>query len=173
MASSWGIASFSDVSPDMEVELSFSPSHGGSYSWDTNIVSATVRTSPGCESISALNRENSGARSIWDQSAARGVQDLIMASAARTVDASNGTFNEVGGNQIYNITNNIALATIGDRCKLRIDTSMDDFNIPEASLAHTPRNTYSGLEIGADEPQTSMIGVISEEPGSVMHSSVC
>jgi hypothetical protein len=100
MAFSWGIASFSDVSSDKEVELSFRPSYGGTYSWETNIVSATVRTNSGHESISALNRVNSR-----------------MPTMASTVDASHGVFNEVGGNQIYNITNNIAQATIHDRCK--------------------------------------------------------
>jgi hypothetical protein len=117
MTSSWGIASFSEVSAEMEVELSFSPSHHGTYSWETN-VSATVRTSPGHELISALNRENSGVLSIGHQPVAEGVQDLIMALASRTVDASHRIFNEVGGNQIYNIMNNIALAAIGERCKL-------------------------------------------------------
>ena len=114
MTSSWGIASFSDVSPNMEVELNFSPSYGGSYSWETNIVSASVRTSPGYESTSALSRENRGALSMWDQSNIEDAQDL-MVSPSRIIDASRGTFNEVGGNQIYHITNNIVL---GDRCKL-------------------------------------------------------
>jgi hypothetical protein len=119
MTSSWGIASFSDVSSDMEVELSFSPSpsHRGTYLWETN-VSATVRTSPGYEPISTLNQENGGRLSVWDQPAAEGVRDLVMTSASGIVDASHGTFNEVGGNQIYHITNNIALATVGDACKL-------------------------------------------------------
>ena len=117
MASSWGIASFSDVSSDVEVELTFYPSHRGTYLWETN-VSATLRTSPGYEPISPLNQVDSGALSIWDQADTEGIRDLIMASASHSVDASHGTFNEVGGNQIYNITNNIALATVGERCKL-------------------------------------------------------
>jgi hypothetical protein len=63
MASSWGIASFSDISSDVEVELSLYPSHRGTYMWETN-VSATLRTSPGYESISAFNQEISGALSV-------------------------------------------------------------------------------------------------------------
>jgi len=117
MASSWGIASFSEVSADIEVELSFIPSCPDSrtYLWETN-VSATVRTSPAHQPISVLNRVNSPALSIPNQSAA--ARDLIIPSASRNFDASYGTFNEVGGNQIYNITNHIALATIANRCKL-------------------------------------------------------
>lgn len=56
MAFKWGIASFSDVSSDVEVELSFILSYRGTYLWETNIVFATVCTSPGHESISALNQ---------------------------------------------------------------------------------------------------------------------
>jgi len=126
MASSWGIASFSDVSSDVTVELNFNPSHCGTYTWETN-VSATVRTSPGYESMSALNWDNSGVLSITDQPAAGEIRDIVMASSPHRLDASHSTFNEVGGNQIYNITTNIALATIGDRCKLRIRIFMDDF----------------------------------------------
>jgi hypothetical protein len=126
VTSSWGIASFSDVSSNMEVELSFSPSHHGMYSWETN-VSATVRTSPGSEPIPAL-RENSGGLSIWNQPAVEGVRDLIMAPASRTVDASRGTFNEVRGNQTYHITNNITLGAVDDSCKLLIHISMDTTN---------------------------------------------
>ena len=120
MAFSWGIASFSDVSSDMEVELTFRPSYSGTYSWETNIVSATVRTSPspGHEPTSAPNPVNRGAQSIWNQPAVQGVRDLIMASTSRTLDASHGTFNEVAGNQINNITTIIELATISDRGKL-------------------------------------------------------
>jgi hypothetical protein len=117
MASSWGIASFSDVSSDMEVELSFCPSDHGTYSWETN-VSATLRTSPEHESISTFSRVNIGVPRIRAQPAAERVQDQIMASVSHTVDASRGIFNEVGGNQIYNITNNFALAAIPDGCKL-------------------------------------------------------
>ena len=122
MASSWAIASFSDVSPDMDVKLSFCPSDRGTYSWETNVsASATVRTSLGLELISA---SNGGVLSIWDQPRL----NHIMASTSRTVDASHGIFNEVGGNQIYNITNHIALPAISDRCKSWSRTSMDPFN---------------------------------------------
>ena len=114
MANSWGIASFSDVPPNMGVELKFSLSYRGTYSWETN-VSATVRTGPG-HRISATNQVNGGMLSGWDQPAVEGVRDLIMGS--RNVDASRGTFNEVGGNQINNITNNFSLATTDDGRKL-------------------------------------------------------
>src|SRR5882762_8018505 len=73
MASSWGIASFSDVSSDVEVELTFYPSHRGTYLWETN-VSATLRTSPGYEPISPLNQVDSGALSIWDQADTEGIR---------------------------------------------------------------------------------------------------
>jgi len=115
MDTSWGIASFSDVPSDVGVELNFSPSYCGTYSWETN-VSATVRTSPGRELISATNRADGGMLSAWDQPTVEGVRDLIMAS--RDVDASRGTFNEVGGNQINNITNHFSLATIDEGGKL-------------------------------------------------------
>lgn len=116
MASSWGIASFSDVSSDMEVELSFCPSYHGTYSWETN-VSATVRTSPELQSISALNRMNIGAPSIGAQPAVDSLRDQMMASVSHTnVDASRGTFNEVSGNQI-NITNIYPPASIRDECQ--------------------------------------------------------
>jgi hypothetical protein len=115
VASSWGIASFSEVSSNMEVELSFSPSHHGTYLWETN-VSATVRTSPRYRRIPAT-RENSETLSIWNQPAVEGVRNLIMAPASHTVDASRGTFNDVRGNLTYNITNNIALGAVNDMCK--------------------------------------------------------
>lgn len=126
MASSWGIAVFSDVSSDME--LNFKPCHQGTYSWETN-VSVTIRTSPGYKLMSALNWDNSGALSVMDQPATRGVDDIAMASVSAScrLDASHSTFNEVGGNQIYNIMTNIALDTIGKRCKLRVHTFMDAF----------------------------------------------
>jgi hypothetical protein len=107
MAASWGIASFSDIPSDVEVELSLYPSHHGTYMWETN-VSATLRANPGYESISALNRKISGAPSAWDQADTKGI---MMASTSQNVDA---TFNEVVGNQIHNIS----LATVGKGCKL-------------------------------------------------------
>ena len=120
MASSWGIGSFSEISTNVEVELSFIPSHsdnGTRYSWETN-VPATVRTSPGHQSTPAFNRVNRRELNILNQSATGRLLNLFRGSASRNVDARYGTLNEVGGNQIFNITNNIARATIGDRCKL-------------------------------------------------------
>lgn len=172
MAFKWGIASFSDVSSDVEVELSFIPSYRGTYSWETNIVSATVRTSPGHESISALNRVNSEA--VWHQPTAEGVRDLIMASPSGNIDASHGTFNEVRGNQTYNITNNIALATIGDRRKFVKSAHVwIPLTIPAATVAPTPHGAYSKPEIRADERQTPVTGVIAEGMSSVVHPFVC
>jgi hypothetical protein len=104
MTSSWGIASFADISSDMDVELKLYPSQRGTYFWETNVPSAT-RTGAGYESISALTR-------MWDRAGS------MMASGSRSIDASHGTFNEINGNQTYNITNNISLTTIGGRCKL-------------------------------------------------------
>ena len=116
MASAWGIASFSDVPENVEVELSFSPPYGDgiplsrTFSWEANVPVA-VRTSPQYESISALNH---GTLSRQDQPAAvHGLQPLIT-SASQNVDARHGAVKTVGRNQIYNITNHITVSHIGD-----------------------------------------------------------
>jgi hypothetical protein len=119
MASSWGIASFSDVSADTEVELSFIPSHpdNRTYPWRTN-VSATLRASPEYQSISGSSPVNRGALNLSDHLSAKRLGGLTMAPTSRNIDANHGTFNEVGGNQINNITNHIVLPPMGDMCKL-------------------------------------------------------
>ena len=99
-AVSWGFPSFSGVSSDLEVELSFKSSCGRTYLWETNIVSATVRTSLGHQPTSALNR----------------VRDPITELASHNVDARHGTCTQIGGNRI-NIMN-MAPTAMGDRCKL-------------------------------------------------------
>ena len=118
MTSAWGLASFSDVPENVEVELSFSPSSGDgrplsrTFSWETN-VPVTVRTSLQYESISALNHR---ALSGQDQPAAEAVRGLhpLITSASQNVDARHGTVNTVGRNQIYNITNHITVSHISD-----------------------------------------------------------
>ena len=110
MASSWGIASFPSLSSDMEIELHLRPSYRGTYAWKTNVGSATVRTSPGHQLISDLNRANSGAPSTSDQPTAEG-RDL---SSSWAVDARGGIITQVTGNQIIVFPP----APIDDRCKL-------------------------------------------------------
>jgi hypothetical protein len=117
MAFSWGIASFSDVSSDMEVELSFSPSRAGTYTWETSTMCATVRSSPEQESRSFVNRVSSQAPIILDQQPARELRELTMTLSSHTVDVNH--MSQVRGNQINNITNNIGLVAIGHTGKLR------------------------------------------------------
>ena len=106
MTSSWGIASFSDVSEDVEVELCFTPSYRDNetlYTWKTN-VAATVRISPEHDSSS---RENDSVQGRLQQQLAAG--NVFQSIISEDIIAHHGTFNNVGQNQIYNITNNITL----------------------------------------------------------------
>lgn len=123
MASSWGIASFSDVLEDVEVELNFTPSYRDNlsctYLWQTN-VSASVRTNPGLESIPALHQTDSGLQSVSrNQPAPETIRDPPSLPASQDyhhVNASRSIFNDVGGYQV-NVTNHIMLPSAGNVCR--------------------------------------------------------